>query len=107
MSPTLKHIGSAAELRDWFAAEALAGILRATSVSGTPTAIAQLSYEIADAMIAARGDVSGALQDDLREFMKVLGLPDGPQPLSPHEVFQVCLEVLKMRINYREPSKQS
>lgn len=31
------------------------------------------------------------LQDDLRDMCRALGLPDAPQPRSPHEVFRECI----------------
>ena len=43
------------------------------------------------------------LQNDLQEFCKILGLPDTARAESPHQIFQDCLAVLKMRTNYKEP----
>lgn len=42
-------------LRDWFAGQALAGLLAATDLSGTHALYAEESYEFADAMLKARG----------------------------------------------------
>jgi hypothetical protein len=47
-------------LRDWFAGQALAGYLAAPTASNTPhqvnaTACAEYMYEIADAMLKAKG----------------------------------------------------
>lgn len=41
-------------LRDWFAGQALMGLLPSKGVVGFPTAYAQVAYEYADAMLAAR-----------------------------------------------------
>lgn len=44
-------------LRDWFAGQALPGIIAQPNLDGwEPHIIAGWAYEIADAMIAARGD---------------------------------------------------
>lgn len=40
-------------------------------------------------------DDSGVLQDDLRDLLRALGLPDGARPQSPHEVFRECIEEVK------------
>lgn len=41
---------------------------------------------------------AGVLQDDLRELLQALGMPDGARPQSPHEVFQEALTVLRARL---------
>lgn len=46
--------GQGMSLRDYFAAAAITGI--ATSVGYTPDYKAKMAYEMADAMIAARGE---------------------------------------------------
>lgn len=48
------YIGGGMTLRDWFAGQALMGLLPSKSVVGFPTAYAQVAYEYADAMLAAR-----------------------------------------------------
>lgn len=41
---------------------------------------------------------SGVLQDDLRDMLQALGLPDCARPQSPHEVFRLCIaEVQRLR----------
>lgn len=42
-------------LRDYFAAKALQGMLAETSLKATPEEFAEKSYELADAMMNARG----------------------------------------------------
>ena len=37
----------------------------------------------------------GALQDDLRDMLIALGLPDHARPQSPHEVFRKCIDEVK------------
>ena len=44
-------------LRDWFAGQALAGILSRPYRGGTPREFAEDAYEQADAMLAARNEV--------------------------------------------------
>lgn len=41
-------------LRDYFAAKALVGIISHPTNQGTPAAVADISYQIADAMLLAR-----------------------------------------------------
>lgn len=41
-------------LRDWFAGMALSGLLADSAVKDTPQKIAEVSYVLADAMLAAR-----------------------------------------------------
>ena len=43
-------------LRDYFAAKAMQGLMADSNVCGTPDEIACAAYEIADAMIKARGE---------------------------------------------------
>lgn len=41
---------------------------------------------------------SSVLQDDLRDMLRALGLPDAARPQSPHAVFRECIaEVEKLR----------
>ena len=42
-------------LRDWFAGQALAGILADTNIKAEPKPVAKVCYACADAMLAARG----------------------------------------------------
>ena len=46
-------------LRDWFAGQALTGILADESHIGTYHSLAQNAYEVADAMLAARTSGTG------------------------------------------------
>jgi hypothetical protein len=41
-------------MRDWFAGQALAGLLPREGIKGFPSDFAQAAYEYADAMLAAR-----------------------------------------------------
>lgn len=41
-------------LRDWFAGQALAGMLADSNVTGTYDKLASAAYDMADAMLAAR-----------------------------------------------------
>ncbi|KAF0131121.1 MAG: hypothetical protein FD152_2053 [Xanthobacteraceae bacterium] len=43
-------------LRDWFAGQAVAGLLSDPNVTSAPAEFAGAAYIIADAMLAARGD---------------------------------------------------
>ena len=45
---------SGMSLRDWFAGQALAGMLRNQSAYGSPSNAGEWSYQFADAMIEAR-----------------------------------------------------
>lgn len=47
-------------LRDWFAGQALAGMLADTAVNGEPDAIAKCCYSQADAMLLARSQTLNA-----------------------------------------------
>lgn len=49
---------------------------------------------------------SSVLQDDLRDMLRALGLPDSAQPRSPHEVFRDCIEEVK-RLKARAENAQS
>lgn len=57
--------------------------------------------------MAAHKRENGVLQDDLRELLQLLGLPDSASPRSPHEVFQHALSVLRERLTapFREDGK--
>lgn len=41
---------------------------------------------------------AGVLQDDLRDMLQALGMNDGAQAKSPHEVFQEALTEMKRRL---------
>ena len=45
---------SGMSLRDYFAGQALAGLMADPNAEGTPEAFARIAYQIADAMIAER-----------------------------------------------------
>lgn len=47
-------------LRDWFAGQALAGMLADPNVPGKPRQTSEAAYELADAMLAARAKEPGA-----------------------------------------------
>jgi hypothetical protein len=51
-------------------------------------------------------DDTSALQDDLRDMLRALGLPDGARPQSPHEIFRECIEAVKA-IKAREPQSSA
>lgn len=40
------------------------------------------------------------LQSDLAELCRLVGMPDGAQPRSPHAVFQDCLAMLRHRAGF-------
>lgn len=40
-------------------------------------------------------DERSILQNDLRDMLRALGLPDSARPQSPHEVFRECIEEVK------------
>jgi hypothetical protein len=46
-------------------------------------------------------DETGVLQNDLREMLQALGMDDGAQPRSPHEVFQSALTEMKRQLAER------
>lgn len=48
------YLAEGMSLRDWFAGQALAGIMAADDHTGEPHHIALVCYGIADAMLAAR-----------------------------------------------------
>lgn len=51
-------------------------------------------------------DANGVLQNDLREMLQALGMNDGAQPFSPHEVFQRALIEMKLRLAPTPPPPQ-
>lgn len=52
---TLFYASKGMSLRDWFAGQALAGLIANTKTVGTEADLADDSYKYADAMLAARG----------------------------------------------------
>ena len=57
-SPVFDHIAGGEQLgmslRDYFAAKAMVGIISHPTNQGTPAAVADISYQIADAMLVVR-----------------------------------------------------
>jgi hypothetical protein len=49
-------------LRDWFAGQALAGLLADSDMASTPTGFAEGAYQYADAMLAERARARGEAQ---------------------------------------------
>ncbi len=47
-------------------------------------------------------ECSSSMQRDLRELCALLGLPDAPQPKSPHEVFRRCIDAAAMLLLARD-----
>jgi hypothetical protein len=52
--PRNQILGGGMSLRDWFAGQALAGIIAADDHTGEPSDIGLVAYALADAMLAAR-----------------------------------------------------
>jgi hypothetical protein len=53
---------------------------------------------IVAALRASEPDETDVLQNDLREMLQALGMNDGAQPRSPHEVFQSALVEMKKQL---------
>jgi hypothetical protein len=50
-------------------------------------------------------DDTDVMHDDLREMLQSLGMDDGAQPRSPHEVFQTALTEMKRQLSERRQSR--